>query len=238
MHVIDTQTTTGIGDLLRHAATCDMCPSEPGARIAKRVRRKRATFPKITNIELILTNDCCCACDYCWTSRGDRRAMTRDVARDALDFQMAASGSQKQLRILFFGGEPLLEFDLLRFVVETGSEMARSAGKSIGFDMTTNGIPLDEEMLGFLSEHGIKLLLSIDGTRSVHDKHRPMRDGSASYDQIMGKIPLLKAYQPWLGTRLTVHTDTIGRLSDGVRHLHQRGINQFLIGLGACRRNH
>jgi len=96
--------------------------------------------------------------------------------------------------------------------------------------MTTNGTLFNEARAAFLGEHDIKFLLSIDGDRETHDRHRRSLDGKSSYEKIAAALPLMKRYQPWLGTRLTVHTDTVHKIFDNVLHLAGLGINHFVIG--------
>jgi uncharacterized protein len=95
--------------------------------------------------------------------------------------------------------------------------------------LTTNGILLDEEKLSFFKEHEIKVLLSLDGGQTSHDKHRKMNNGEGSYERIVSQIPLIKRYQPWLGARMTVSPDTVCAMLEDVEELYVKGINQFII---------
>lgn len=96
--------------------------------------------------------------------------------------------------------------------------------------MTTNVILLTTEMMEFFQAHSVKILFSIDELKESHDKHRKTKYGIPTYDIIAPKISQFKNYQPWLGTRLTVHPDTVNNLFENVVGLYDMGINQFIIG--------
>jgi len=188
-------------------------------------------LPPIREIELILTRNCDHRCDYCFVEgkEGESR-MDEETALRAVDFLFTLSRGADALKILFFGGEPLLEFELIKKITEYARLKADDENREVRFDMTTNGTLIDEEKAAFLASHRIRVLLSIDGNRSTHDRHRITRDGSSSYEKIAAGIELMKKYQPWLGTRMTVHPDSAGDISANVRHLADLGISQFLIG--------
>jgi len=198
--------------------------------IAKRVIEK--TIPPLNMMELFLTEACNLRCDYCFvaTKRAYRR-MSWEVAKRAIDFLMKESKEEKEVEILFFGGEPLLAFPLMRKVAEYAVQKADSLGKKVSFTCTTNATLLTEEHLRFAQQYGFLYLLSIDGVKEVHDKYRVKANGQGSFDDIMKKLPMLKRLQGWLGTRMTVNPDTVHRLSESVQALFEMGINQFLIGV-------
>ncbi len=188
-------------------------------------------FPPITEMELMLTEDCNQRCDYCFVKgKNEFNRMPGEISRQAVDFLFTHSGTQKAVKILFFGGEPLLEFDLIREITHYAEEKAGSSGKKVNFNMTTNGTLIDEETAEFLGKHKIRFLLSIDGDCQTHDRHRRLLSNESSYQRIIENLPLMKSVQPWLGARMTVHPDTVDRIYDNVVHLAALGINQFLIG--------
>ncbi|NTU42097.1 MAG: radical SAM protein [Nitrospirales bacterium] len=193
----------------------------------------RSLFPPVTEIELFLTDGCVLDCDYCFLKKGRhhhlRNRMSREVAEKAVDFLLGASREATDLSILFFGGEPLLELPLIRETTVYAEKRAAEENKTISFTMTTNGILLDEEKLEFLRDHHVRFLLSIDGNREAHDRHRKLASGAGSFTTIMEKIPLIKEYQPWLGARMTISPDIVEHLSASFIELAERGINQFLI---------
>lgn len=202
-------------------------------RLASAVFRdlNEKSFPPITEMELMLTEQCDQRCDYCFVE-GKNSDCTMDsaTARQAVDFLFWESRQSPRVRILFFGGEPLLAWDRILEVTVYAEELGRRSGQEVAFNMTTNASLLDRERCEFLASHRIKYLISIDGGREVHDRHRKRPDGRSSYRLIADKLPLLKRYQPWLGARVTVHPDTVAGLPESFSHLVELGFAQFLIG--------
>jgi uncharacterized protein len=198
------------------------------SRIAGKVAARYS--PPLAHCDLFVTEDCNHRCEYCFVKGKRPRRLTEDVARDAVDWLIRASGKMTWVSILFFGGEPLLEFELIRFLVGYSRDRAKATGKEARFSMTTNGTLMTEEMARYLAEHGIAYLLSIDGRRETHDAHRKMLGGGSSFEAVMSRLPLMKRYQPWQGSRVTLHPSTIGALREDVEFLYSRGINQFIIG--------
>jgi len=206
---------------------------EEGGELAAAVCRKMTEerFPPITEMELMLTEECNHRCDYCFVEgKNPANPMNRETAEKAVDFLFERSRAKPELKILFFGGEPMLAFELIKEIVLYVEEKIAGADKKISFDMTTNGTLFDEERASFLAEHGVKYLLSIDGDQATHDLHRHTTDGKSSYLRIVRDLPIMKKYQPWMGARMTVHPDTADRIYQNIIHLAGLGINQFLVG--------
>jgi len=207
--------------------------SADGLELANAVCRKmtESRFLPITEIELMLTEDCNQRCDYCFVEgKNPSNPMDRETAKKAIDLLFNLSRNKPDLKILFFGGEPMLAFELIREIVLYVEQKQAESGKKISFDMTTNGTLFDEDSISFLAEHRVKYLLSIDGDQETHDLHRQTMDGESSYLRIIRSLPLFKRYQPWLGARMTVQPDTVDRIHDNVIHLAELGFNQFLVG--------
>ena len=114
--------------------------------------------------------------------------MPPDVARRAVDFLFENSGGLDEVVIVFFGGEPLLNFEAIRFVVDLASAKAEETGKKVSFALTTNGTVLSEEIGRFLDKRRIGVTVSLDGFEEVHDRYRRFADGSPSYGVILPKI--------------------------------------------------
>ena len=180
-------------------------------------------------MELFITEDCNLRCHYCFVRKKSQNRMPPKVAFEAIDFFVMESRDKKTLNITLFGGEPLLEFSLIREIVQYAENIANLNGKKISFNMTTNGTLFTEEILSF-SQGKIAYLISIDGDKITHDKHRRTIDGKGSYDLIMNSLPLVKRYQHWLGARMTVYPDTVDKLADNLDFLYSKGFNQFIIG--------
>ncbi|MDR2439524.1 MAG: SPASM domain-containing protein, partial [Planctomycetaceae bacterium] len=156
--------------------------------------------------------------------------MSDEVAFAAVDFLIQTSRNIKDLTILLFGGEPMMRFDLIQRIVPYTNKKAADAGKTISWDMTTNGTLIDEERAKWMAEHKIKYLLSLDGAKEDHDRYRKFPNGTSSYDLIMERLPMIKSYQPWMGTKMSVTPESTLRLRDNLYELWKNGINQFIIG--------
>lgn len=202
---------------------------ELAGAVAEKLNRE--SFPAVTEMELLLTEACDQRCDYCFVEgKGRGRPMDGETARKAVDLLFRESRQSPRLKILFFGGEPLLEYDLLEEIVGYAETKAARSGQTVIFNMTTNAALLNRPRCAFLARRRVKYLVSIDGPREVHDRHRRRPDGGSSYLLISEKVPLMKEYQPWLGARMTVHPDTAGEMAGSFSHLAELGFSQFLIG--------
>jgi len=141
---------------------------------------------------LHIAHDCNLACRYCFAEEGEyhgRRAlMSFEVGKKALDFLIANSGSRRNLEVDFFGGEPLMNWQVVKDIVAYGREQEKIYNKNFRFTMTTNGVLLNEEIMEFLNREMANVVLSIDGRPEVHDYMRPFRNGKGSYDLIMPKF--------------------------------------------------
>ena len=187
-------------------------------------------FPRMSYMELLLTDQCNLRCSYCWQKDKSPAVMSQSTVESAIDFLFKVSGRTELLRILLFGGEPLLEFDLMKHVVEYSVRKADDCGKKMSFDMTTNGTLLDEERARWCRDNKVKYLLSIDGGKGDHDRFRRFPDGRGSFDTIAQMIPMLKKYQPWQGAKMTVTPQTTASLRGNIESLYGLGINQFIVG--------
>jgi len=144
---------------------------------------------------LNIAHDCNIRCGYCFASTGNyhggRKLMPIEVARRAIDFLLETSGSRKRLEVDFFGGEPLMNFDVVKETVLYAREREKDFNKRIGFTMTTNATLLNEEMQEFINENMDNIVLSIDGRKAVNDRMRKNTDGTGTHDDIMPKIKSL-----------------------------------------------
>ncbi len=141
---------------------------------------------------LHIAHDCNLACKYCFAEEGEyhgRRAlMSFEVGKKALDFLVANSGSRKNLEVDFFGGEPLMNWQVVKDLVAYGRSLEEPNHKKFRFTLTTNGVLLDDEILEFANKEMSNIVLSIDGRKEVHDHMRPFRGGQGSYDMIVPKF--------------------------------------------------
>lgn len=141
---------------------------------------------------LHIAHDCNLACRYCFAEEGEyhgRRAlMSLEVGKRALDFLIANSGSRRNLEVDFFGGEPLMNWQVVKDLVAYGREQEKIHNKNFRFTLTTNGVLLDDEVMEFCNKEMGNVVLSIDGRKEVHDFMRPFRKGAGSYDLIVPKF--------------------------------------------------
>ena len=141
---------------------------------------------------LHIAHDCNLACRYCFAEEGEyhgRRAlMSFEVGKKALDFLIANSGSRRNLEVDFFGGEPLMNWEVVKQLVAYGREQEKVHDKRFRFTLTTNGVLLNEEVMEFCNREMGNVVLSIDGRKEVHDRMRPFRKGAGSYDLIVPKF--------------------------------------------------
>ncbi len=151
---------------------------------------KRPTVVKA--LCLHIAHDCNLACRYCFAEEGEyhgRRAlMSYEVGKQALDFLIANSGSRRNLEVDFFGGEPLMNWQVVKDLVKYGREQEKLHNKNFRFTLTTNGVLLDDEVMEFCNREMGNVVLSIDGRKEVHDHMRPFRKGKGSYDLIVPKF--------------------------------------------------
>lgn len=186
--------------------------------------------PRVVKLEMILTEGCNLRCTYCFeVGKNFGYEMHPDVARRAIDFLIEASRDSEKVHVSFFGGEPMLKFDLIKELVEYARERAGLAGKRAIFQMTTNGTLINEDHCRFFREVNLRYLLSIDGADKDNDLHRLTVGGKGSFALLRERIPVMKRYQHWLGTKMTVTPETAPRVRHNVETLHGLGINQFSI---------
>ena len=146
---------------------------------------------------LHIAHDCNLACKYCFAEEGEyhgRRAlMSYEVGKKALDFLIANSGSRHNLEVDFFGGEPLMNWQVVKDLVAYGRSQEEPHNKKFRFTLTTNGVLLNDEVMEFCNREMANVVLSIDGRPEVHDYMRPFRNGkrrAARARAITSAVPL------------------------------------------------
>ncbi len=194
--------------------------------------KKRQTVVKA--LCLHIAHDCNLACEYCFAGEGEyhgRRAlMSLEVGKKALDFLVANSGNRINLEVDFFGGEPLMNWQVVKELVEYGRSLEEPNNKKFRFTLTTNGVLLNDEIMEFADREMANIVLSIDGRREVHDRMRPFRGGQGSYDLIVPKF--LKVAESRGQTGYYVRgTFTRNNLdfSEDVLHLADLGFRQISV---------
>ncbi|MDD6604215.1 MAG: thioether cross-link-forming SCIFF peptide maturase [Eubacteriales bacterium] len=147
----------------------------------------------IKAICLHVAHGCNLNCEYCFAGKGeyggtDKGLMSVEVGKRALDYLVEQSGSRKNLEVDFFGGEPLLNWDVCKELVKYGRELEKKYNKNFRFTLTTNGVLVDDEVIDFCNKEMSNVVLSLDGRKEVHDRLRKTPLGGGSYDQIVPKF--------------------------------------------------
>ncbi len=154
------------------------------------VPRRQQTVVKA--LCLHIAHDCNLRCRYCFADEGEyhgkRALMSYETGKAALDFLIANSGNRRNLEVDFFGGEPTMNFQVVKDLVAYGREQEKRFDKKFRFTLTTNGVLLNDEIMEFANREMSNVVLSIDGRKEVNDKMRPFANGSGSYDLIVPKF--------------------------------------------------
>ena len=156
------------------------------------VRDFKARKTVVKALCLHIAHDCNLACRYCFAEEGEyhgRRAlMSFEVGKKALDFLIANSGTRTNLEVDFFGGEPTMNWEVVKQLVEYGRSQEKEHNKKFRFTLTTNGVLLNDEITEFCNREMSNVVLSLDGRKEVNDRMRPTRNGKGSYDIIVPKF--------------------------------------------------
>ncbi len=141
---------------------------------------------------LHVAHTCNLNCSYCFASQGkyhgDRALMSFEVGKQALDFLVANSGTRTNLEVDFFGGEPLMNWDVVKQLVEYGRSIEKEKHKNFRFTVTTNGVLIDDDVIDFCNKEISNVVLSLDGRKEIHDRLRVDYKGEGSYDTIVPKF--------------------------------------------------
>lgn len=184
-------------------------------------------------LELALAETCNLACKYCYCSTcrdmPNQGLMSQTVAKQAITWLFAVSGRSKTVSITFFGGEPLLNKPVLRFVMEYSQHLAKLHGKKVFYSMTTNGTLLDDEIIGYIKKHNFGLMVSLDGPKEVHDAQCPTRDGRGSFNMATDGIKKLMSRRRSVTVRCTM-AHPVPRMLDLIKFFEDFGFTRIVIG--------
>ncbi len=188
---------------------------------------------------LNIAHDCNLRCEYCFAAKGDfgkgRKLMPASVGKKAIDFMLENSGDRHNLELDFFGGEPLMNFDVVKEVVAYAREKEKAYGKNFRFTITTNGMLLDDDKIDYINKEMSNVVLSIDGRKEVNDRVRYTAGNKGCYDVILPKYKKLVATRGdkdyyARGTFTKYNLD----FSEDVLHLYEQGFSQISVEPAVC----
>ena len=184
---------------------------------------------------LHITHDCNLACKYCFAEEGEyhtgkRELMSYEVGKQALDFLVANSGNRRNLEVDFFGGEPLMNWQVVKDLVKYGRSLEATHDKKFRFTLTTNGVLLNDEIQEFANKEMGNVVLSCDGRPEIHNLMRPFRKGAPSYEMVMPKFKKLadSRNQDRYYIRGTFTRNNLD-FSNDVIHLANEGFKQISV---------
>ena len=155
----------------------------------------KARHTEVKALCLHIAHTCNLTCDYCFAAQGKFHGksalMSLDVGKRAIDFLIENSGKRKNLEVDFFGGEPLLGFDVVKGIVEYARSIEKQHNKNFRFTLTTNGMLIDDEVIEFTNRECHNVVLSLDGRKEIHDALRKTPSGEGSYGTIVPKFKKL-----------------------------------------------
>ncbi len=156
---------------------------------------KEKTSGVVKALCLHIAHTCNLNCSYCFASQGkyhgDRAVMSLEVGKRALDFLIENSGSRRNLEVDFFGGEPLMNFDVVKQLVAYAREIEKKHNKNFRFTLTTNGVLIDDDVIDFANREMSNVVLSLDGRKEIHDRYRVDYAGAGSWEKIVPKFQKL-----------------------------------------------
>ncbi|MBO8159641.1 thioether cross-link-forming SCIFF peptide maturase [Thermosyntropha sp.] len=188
---------------------------------------------RIKALCLNVAHVCNMKCRYCFAGQGNfggkPSLMSKDTGKKALDFLVQRSGNIRNLEVDFFGGEPLLNFEVVKSLIAYGRELEKKTGKKFNFTLTTNAVLLNEKILDYLVDENISLILSLDGRKETNDRNRILNNGQGTYDLIVPHIKMTKAKKPIsFYVRGTFTRDNLDFVSD-VKHIVDLGIDALSL---------
>lgn len=183
---------------------------------------------------LHIAHDCNMCCKYCFAGEGeysgDRSLMSFEVGKRALDFLIEQSGSRKNLEVDFFGGEPLLNFDVVKQLVAYARSIEKEKGKNFRFTLTTNGVLLDDEVMEWANKECYNVVLSLDGRKETNDRMRRTRNDKGTYDLILPKFQKMAKERNQQGYYIRgTYTHYNTDFANDILHLADMGFEQLAM---------
>lgn len=190
--------------------------------------------PAVKALCLNMAHDCNLKCEYCFASqgnfKGERSLMSYEVGKKSFDYLIKSSGSRINLEVDFFGGEPLMNFEVIKQLVDYARSLEAGNNKRFRFTITTNGVLLDDEIIDYINENMDNVVLSIDGRKSVNDRMRKTVNDKGSYDVIVKNFKKLVAKRRdkdyfARGTYTAYNLD----FSEDVKHMRELGFESISV---------
>lgn len=183
---------------------------------------------------LHIAHDCNMCCKYCFAGEGeysgDRSLMSFEVGKRALDFLIEQSGSRKNLEVDFFGGEPLLNFDVVKQLVAYARSIEKEKGKNFRFTLTTNGVLLNDEVMEWANKECYNVVLSLDGRKETNDRMRRTRNNKGTYDLILPKFQKMAKERNQQGYYIRgTYTHYNTDFANDILHLADLGFEQLAM---------
>ena len=158
---------------------------------------KEKTAGVVKALCLHVAHTCNLNCAYCFASQGkyhgERAVMSFEVGKQALDFLIANSGARRNLEVDFFGGEPLMNFQVVKDLVAYARSIEKEHNKNFRFTLTTNGLLIDDDVIDFANREMSNVVLSLDGRKEIHDRYRVDYAGNGSWERIVPRFQKLVA---------------------------------------------
>ena len=200
----------------------------------KDIKYENKIQPVIKAMCLNMTHDCNLRCEYCFASQGtyngEKAFLSFETGKKAFDYLVKNSGNRRNLEVDFFGGEPLMNFETIKKLVDYGRSLEKEYNKHFRFTVTTNGLLLDEEKMDYINENMDNVVLSIDGRKETNDRMRKTINGKGSYDLIIDN------YKKFINKRgnkdyFVRGTFTSNNLdfSEDVRHMRELGFDKISV---------
>lgn len=184
---------------------------------------------------LNIIHDCNLQCKYCFADEGEyhggKQRMSVDVAKKAIDYIIKKSGPRKNIEIDLFGGEPIMAMNEIKEIVAYAREIEKEHNKNIRFTMTTNATLLNDEIMDYLNENMVNIILSIDGRKCVNDAVRTRKNGTGSYDAILPNIKKMVERRDADKTHYVRGTFTRNNVDffEDIKHLAEEGFKEISV---------
>jgi len=187
----------------------------------------------INNICLLLAYDCNLRCEYCYAHGGSfgeqRMLMSQNVMTKAIDFCLKNTGKEEKIQIGFFGGEPLLNFDVIVKCVTYANRRVSEINKEVTYSIVTNATLLNQEIMDFLYNNNFSIIFSIDGPKSIHDRHRKSMTGKSTHSLVLHNVLTFKKNYTDDFTIRGTFTSITPNFSEQVLFLNDLGFNQISV---------